>query len=45
MNKSCNTIRLEAKRLEEDYEPEKANHDYQKKRKKSIKYTTITKKL
>ncbi|ALA96940.1 transposase of IS30 family protein [Spiroplasma kunkelii CR2-3x] len=45
MNKSRNTIRLEAKRLKEEYEPEKAHKDYKRKRKKSIKYTTITKKV
>ncbi len=45
MNKSRNTIRLEAKRLKEKYDPKKANDDYKNKRKKSIKYTTIRKKL
>lgn len=37
MNKSRNTIRLEVKRLQEEYNPEKAHYDYKKKRKKSIK--------
>ncbi|WP_253301747.1 IS30 family transposase [Spiroplasma endosymbiont of Phyllotreta cruciferae] len=41
MNKSRNTIRLETKRPQEEYDPEKANKDYKNKRKKSIKYTTI----
>lgn len=45
MNKSRNTIRLEAKRLKEEYDPKKANDDYKNKRKKSIKYTTISKKV
>nr|WP_253301473.1 helix-turn-helix domain-containing protein [Spiroplasma endosymbiont of Phyllotreta cruciferae] len=44
MNKSRSTIRLEVKRLKEEYNPKKANNDYKKKRKKSIKYTTISKK-
>ncbi len=30
MNKSRNTIRLEAKRLKEEYDPKKANDDYKK---------------
>lgn len=45
MNKSRNTIRLEVKRLKEEYDPKKANDDYKNKRKKSIKYTTIRKKV
>ncbi|APE74468.1 IS30 family transposase [Spiroplasma citri] len=45
MNKSPNTIRLEAQRLGEEYNPEKANDDYKKKRKKSIKCTTISTKV
>ncbi len=45
MNKSRNTIRLDAKRLKEEYDPKKANDDYKNKRKKSIKYTTIIKKV
>ncbi|KAF0851460.1 MAG: hypothetical protein EIB84_01330 [Spiroplasma poulsonii] len=45
INKSRNTIRLEVKRLKEEYDPKKANDDYKNKRKKSIKYTTITKKV
>ncbi|PQP78425.1 IS30 family transposase [Spiroplasma sp. ChiS] len=45
MNKSPNTIRLEAQRLGEEYNPEKANDDYKKKRKKSIKYTIISTKV
>ncbi len=45
MNKSRNTIRLESKRLKEEYDPKKANDDYKNKRKKSIKYTKIRKKV
>ncbi|RUP76579.1 IS30 family transposase [Spiroplasma poulsonii] len=45
MDKSPNTIRLEVNRLKEEYDPEKANDDYKNKRKKSIKYTKIRKKV
>ncbi|ALA97847.1 transposase of IS30 family protein [Spiroplasma kunkelii CR2-3x] len=45
MNKSPNTIRLEAKKLKEEYDPEKAHKDYKRKRKKSIKYLIISKKV
>ncbi|WP_425379907.1 IS30 family transposase [Spiroplasma endosymbiont of Stenodema calcarata] len=45
MSKSRNTISLETKRIKGEYEPKQANDDYKNKRKKSIKYTTITKKV
>lgn len=37
LDKSPNTIRLEVNRLKEEYDPEKANDDYKKKRKKIYK--------